>query len=333
MRLCPWCPVQVLTLRRSQHGFIGKVHTVHFSVARQWSNALLFRSQMTNLSNVIDTVRTHALLDPGNLSALLQCTADAELQGLPSDIDSPKLTALHELLGENWLGERVLDACTHLVTVGLHSPDSDRPETNRLNSLILPSIFDVQLTNAYNERHLSNTLKNLQKSLLADLPDIIAFTFNKRSVHWAPCIVSTKDLVVYQGDSLGWAADETMLAKLQWFLVDVLDTQGRWTEKALIVPDQGRASGSCGIVSLNTIHAFIDPSVPPWRQEDAATHRRIWLKNLLQFHLDSVRAANEVSASYSSHLRLADMLSLLAPSKPISCPFSTTRPSLSGWVR
>jgi Ulp1 family protease len=138
-------------------------------------------------------------------------------------------------------------------------------------------------------------LKDLRESLLTDLPNIIVFTFNKRHVHWAPCIVLTKDLVVYQGDSLHWAADETMLARLQWFLMDLMDMQGQWTKKALTVPDQGRDSGSCGIVALNAIHTFINPSVPSWRQEDAAKHRRIWLKNLFLFHLDSVHAADEVS--------------------------------------
>jgi len=163
--------------------------------------------------------------------------------------------------------------------------------------MILPSIFDVQLTNAYNAQHLSTTLKDLRDSLLTDLPDIIAFAFNKRSVHWAPCVVSTKDLIVYQGDSLGWAADKTMLAKLQWFLADVTDVQGQWTEKPLTVPNQGLDSGSCGIVALNAIHTFIDPSVPLWRQEDATMHRLTWLKKLLQFHLASVRSIDEVSTT------------------------------------
>lgn len=310
---------------------VGEVHIVHFSVGRRWSNALLFRSQMTNLSNVIETVRTHTLLDPGDLADLLQCTANVELHGLPPDLDAPQLSALYELLGENWLGERVLDACTHLVTLELQSSGSDRSDSDRPSSLFLPSIFDVQLGNAYNARHLSNTLKALRESLLADLPDIIAFTFNKRSVHWAPCVVSTKDLIVYQGDSLGWAADKAMLEKLQWFLADVTDTQGRWTEQALNVPNQGRGSGSCGIVALNAIHAFIDPSVPSWRPEDAAMHRRTWLKKLLLFHLNSVRAANEVSPWYDSHKPSAEVLSLGA-SEPVSCRLSRTCSSHSGRV-
>ena len=76
-------------------------------------------------------------------------------------------------------------------------------------------------------------------------------------VDWAPCVVLTKELIVYQGDSLGWAADKTMLAKLQWFLADVTDVQGQWTEKPLTVPNQGLDSRSCGIIALNAIHTFI----------------------------------------------------------------------------
>jgi hypothetical protein len=273
----------------------GEVYTVHFSVARRWSNALLFRNQISKLSDVVETVRTHSLLDPKDFNALLQCNATAELQGLPTDLDAPLLSALHELLDENWLGECVLDACTHQVTIELQSSGSDRSESHPTTSLILPSIFDVRLTNAYNAKHLSNTLKDLRESLLTDLPDIIAFAFNKRNVHWAPCVVSTKDLIVYQGDSLLWDPDETMLAKLQWFLADVTDVQGQWTEMPLTVPDQGRDSGSCGIVALNAIHMFIDPGLPPWRPEDAAVHRRTWLKKLLLFHLASVRSIDKVS--------------------------------------
>jgi hypothetical protein len=260
---------------------------------------LLFRNQTTKLSDVVETVQTHSLLDPGDFDALLQCSASAELHGLPTDLDAPLLSALHELLGENWLGERVLDACTHQVTIGLpcQPSGSDRSESSPPSSMILPSIFDVQLTNAYNAQHLSTTLKDLRDSLLSDLPDTIAFAFNKRSVHWAPCVVSTKDLIVYQGDSLGWAADKTMLAKLQWFLADVTDVQGQWTEKPLTVPNQGLDSGSCGIVALNAIHTFIDPSVPLWHQEDATMHRLTWLKKLLQFHLASVRSIDEVSTT------------------------------------
>jgi hypothetical protein len=80
---------------------------------------------MTKLSDIIEAVHTHTLLDPSDLDALLKCTANAELCGLPSDLDSPQLSALHELLGKNWLGERILDACTHLVTIKLQSSGSD----------------------------------------------------------------------------------------------------------------------------------------------------------------------------------------------------------------
>jgi len=281
---------------------IGKVHTIHFSVAQRWSNALLFRSQMTNLSNVIETVHTHALLDPNDLAALLQCTTNAELCRLPPDWDSPQLSALHKLLGENWLGECVIDVCTHLVTLQLLSSSSDQSKSDHPRLLILPSIFDVQLTNAYNARHLSNTLRAQRESLLVDLPDIINHVYvqqEERALGSLCCFDQGPSCLPRR---LGWAADETMLAKLQWFLADVTDTQGQWTEQALTVPNQGRDSGSCGIIALNAIHVFIDLSVPLWCQEDAAMHRRIWLKKLLLFHLDSVHSANEVSAWYGSHI-------------------------------
>jgi hypothetical protein len=65
-----------------------------------------------------------------------------------------------------------------------------------------------------------------------------------------------KDRIVQQGDSLGWDGDEEMLNKVKWFLHDVAEVQGKWTEGSLVIPNQGCDSGSCGIVALSTIESF-----------------------------------------------------------------------------
>jgi hypothetical protein len=104
-----------------------------------------------------------------------------------------------------------------------------------------------------------------------------------------------KKRLVQQGDSLEWAPDEAMLDKLRWFLGDVTDTQGKWTEKALPVPYQGPGSGSCGIISLSVIQAFADPNVMPWSLEMASKFRHNWLRELLLHHLTAIRSLAKVS--------------------------------------
>jgi Ulp1 family protease len=241
---------------------------------------------MDKVNSIIEAIRTHSLLGPDDFEALLQCRDIGELHGFPPecDFDVANFTSLHELLGENWIGECVLDTRAYQVMAELKSKN-DCPSV-----LILPTIFHTQLSNAYRDNRLSKHLKDLRDSLLADLPAFIAFIFNKRHCHWAPCIISTTELLVQQGDSLRWAPDESMLAMLRWFLGDVTEIQGTWKEKELPVPYQGPKSGSCGIIALNVIHTFIDHDAMPWCLERSSTFRHSWLRALLLHHLAAVQA-------------------------------------------
>lgn len=263
---------------------------VHFRNARLWSNALLFRQQQKKVNDVVTVIRTHNLLDPVDLEAFCQQHATAYFHGFPNSFDAPNVFSLHELLDENWIGERVLDARAYQL-MQQSKRRSDCPTV-----FTLPAVFHTQLTNAYRDNRLSKDLKDIRDSLLIDSPDFLGFVFNKSGSHWATCIVSLKERVVQQGDSLRWTPDEAMLAKLQWFLGDVTDTQGKWIEKPLSLPYQGGGSGSCGIVALNAIEVIVDPDAKLWSQGESASFRRTWLRELLLHHLTAIRSEKTVSS-------------------------------------
>jgi Ulp1 family protease len=266
----------------------GDIYSVHFRDACLWSNALLVHDQVSKIRSLADEVRIHGLLDLDDFDAFTQCSINADLFGFPYEVDPPSFTGLHELLGENWIGERVLDARAYQITESVKSCH-DCPTL-----LILSSHFHTRLSNAFNSNQLCKGLKEIRESLLTDLPDVLAFVFNKKNSHWAVCIVSMKTRIVQQGDSLGWTQDDSMLAKLQWFLQDVTEAQGVWSEKPLVVPNQGSDSGSCGVIALSIIHSFIDPAISPWCPEKASSFRRQWLQALIQHHLAAIRSQDEV---------------------------------------
>jgi hypothetical protein len=266
----------------------GKTLCVHFHDVRLWSNALMFRQQQRKVNEILKTIRTHDLLNPLDFDAFCQCFVTAHLYGFPPA--SPTVFDLHELLDENWIGESILNARAYQI-MQQTKMRSDCPTV-----FTLPSSFHTRLTNEYCDQRLSPDLRDIRESLLNESPELFAFVFNKSNSHWATCIVSLKDCIVRQGDSLRWSPDVTMLAKLQWFLGDVADIQGEWVEKPLSVPYQGISSGSCGIVALNAIEVFVDPKAKLWSIEEAANFRRLWLRKLLLDHLKAKRSEEAVSS-------------------------------------
>ena len=270
----------------------GDHYTIHFRDVRLWSNALCFNEQKKKIQSVIDAVQAHSLLDHDNLGQLLQSHPSANLLGFPKGVDVPNLAGLHKLIGENWIGERILEARSYQVMRAVNSQVAPgQPPI----LIIFPPIFHVQLTNAYQANRLSKYLKEIRESLLANLPQFIAFTFNKEGVHWLTSIVVTEDLLVYQGDSLDWAPDDKLPIKLKWFLSDVMEVQGRWREKALGVPLQGPSSGSCRVISMSVIHSFVEPVAAAWSIDQALDFRMTWLKEFLEHHIAAVRSPHNVS--------------------------------------
>jgi len=266
----------------------GVRHHVHFRDVRIWSNALLVSKRIADVQAVIDAVRSHGLLDPEDFDTLQQTPVNVPIKGFPQTVDVPDVATLRELLFENWLGERVLDAYGHLTMTTINTK---KPNT----ILILPSIFHTQLTNAYRRSQLTTALKDLRESLLTSLPRFIAFVFNKDLSHWAPCVISTAGRVVHQGDSLRWDPDKKLLAMLEWFLGDITEVQGKWVDSYLDVPYQGSGSGSCGLVAFNAIQTFVDPDAKPWFDKQASDWRLDWMGLILKQHCTAVRCPTVVS--------------------------------------
>jgi hypothetical protein len=237
---------------------------------------------------VAGTIRSQNLLDLKEYAAFLECPASTSLQGLPKSYSPPSFIHLHELLDENWIGERILDARGYQVMQAIN--EAMGPSM----VVFLPSIFHSQLSVAFRARKFSTTLKALRGSLLDHLPRFIAFVFNKDLTHWAPCVVSVEDRIVRQGDSLEWASDADMLSMIRWLLGDITQEYGEWKETMLAVPRQGAGSGSCGIVAMSAIERFIIRDSVPWSTLVATQFRHRWLGELVQFHLKAIESSNKV---------------------------------------
>jgi hypothetical protein len=227
---------------------------------------------------VADTLRSQNLLKHEDYKTFLKCRISSTLKGFPNHYSLPSFVHLQELLDENWIGERVLDARGYQIMQAINGQIG--PST----IVILPSIFYSQLTVAYRSKVFSTSLKALRGSLLTDIPRFIAFILNKDHVHWAPCIVSLEDRAVRQGDSLGWSFDKDLLAKMEWLLGDVTKAHGGWTEAALDVQRQNPGSGSCGIVAFSAIHRFLVTDAIPWSPGLATEFRHRWLAELVSHH-------------------------------------------------
>ena len=237
---------------------------------------------------VAGTIRSQNLLDPQDYSAFLECSASTTLRGFPKSYFAPSFAHLHELLDENWIGERILDARGYQVMQTIN--ETLGPST----VVILPTIFHTQLCIAFRARKFSTALKTLRGSLLNDLPRFIAFVFNKDLTHWAPCVVSVEDRIVRQGDSLNWHLDANMLSMIRWLLGDITQEYGEWKEMMLAVPQQGASSGSCGIVAISAIERYIVWDSVPWSTHVATQFRHRWLGEFVEFHLKADQSSNEV---------------------------------------
>jgi hypothetical protein len=270
------------------HRFSGMIYSVHFREARLWSNVGLLRDKVATITAIADTIRSQNLLNGDEYMAFLECPAATRLQGFPKRLSVPLLLTLQELLDENWIGERILDAQGHLIMQAVN--DRHGPST----VLILPAYFHTQLSVAYRSKSYSTSLKTLRGSLLTNLPRFIAFIANKKLAHWAPCVISLEDRVVRQGDCLNWDSDEELLAKIEWLLGDITKVHGKWTEAKLDVPYQGSRSGSCGIVAFSAIHKFLLTDTTPWSTDLAAQFRHRWLGELVRHHLKAVKSSKQV---------------------------------------
>jgi hypothetical protein len=276
-------------------------HTVHFQDVRRWANAFNVSERINKIRTVVNSVKENELLSLAELETLMSFPVDGPLPGFPDSLDPPSLTSLHELLYENWLGERVIDAYLHIIGQQL---DESYPGLIQLYDCY----FHLELTSAFEKKKLTPQLRQLRDNILAKPPRIVAFFVNKDQVHWAPTATVLDDRLVLQGDSAGFQNNPRLRSMMEWLLSDIAPEDGPWSNGILATERQGPGSGSCAIASASSIvdfavesakqFGFSQPSIPissvipRWTNATSATVRFQWLRTLLLFAIDGSRFAS-----------------------------------------
>ena len=241
---------------------------------------------------MLGAIQDHQLLTSPEYEKLLQHSLDGPLLGYRPGLSAPTLACLSELLHENWLGERLLDA-----VLDLFSKELNRSVPNLIK--LLDCAFHMELSNSFHAGRPSTELIKLREEFLANPPIIVAFLLNKGQVHWSPAATVMDIRTVLQGDSSGFPPQEELCRMIQWWLRDVVPEDGEWEERGLPVEQQGTQSGSCGLASVSAIAHLArameetiagkgsNLSFASWTDGDSSTVRLNWMQVLLRTHLTS----------------------------------------------
>jgi hypothetical protein len=260
----------------------------------------------------LEAVDSRELLSDMEYKQLLLCRFDAPLVGFGTGLRAPSISGLTELLGENWLGENLIDAVLDRLSLDLNQaiPDLIR---------ILDCSFYTDLRHAYDTQRLSPYLIKLREEFLRDPPSLVAFIMNKDQCHWAPAVVVLPIHTVLQGDSAGFAFEQNLCDAVTWWLQDIVLEDGEWEERLLDVPLQQPGSGSCGLASISAIVSFAhciektltgNPPIPTsfalWTDERSHETRCSWIQSLLRIHLQAITIRTVSIAAYKSQVLQAE---------------------------
>ena len=252
------------------------------------------------MQSVLETVHRLQLLSIPEYLNILQLKLDSRLQGFRAN--SPSFQGLDELLGENWLGEVLINARLDLLTVELN-----RTVPNLIR--LLPCHFHLELINSFDRRRPSALLATLREEMLINPPCLVAFLLNKNQCHWAATVTALDMRTVFQGDSAGYDDESKLTKMMQWWLGDVVAEDGVWVDRDLPVPRQDADSGSCGLAAVSaivklarliedTLEGPIDtPRSMLWTNGMSFAVRCEWMQLLLRRHLSAL-GAQQVSRSY-----------------------------------
>ena len=264
------------------------------------------------IKQVMDAIQHHNLLTPFERRQFGQLHFNKPLPGFDPDNAAPLIYSLHELLGETWLGERVLDAYMYLLSCQL---SAKLPNF----ALILDCFFHLELTNAFTERRLTSRLQKFREDILVRSPQFVAFLINKAGVHWAPLVVDLSSRVVLQGDSAGFSPQDNLSQMIEWWLGDVTPEGGVWHARSLEVEMQSVGSGSCGLASAGAIQSFLlaaagrssyevllPRNFAEWTDSTSPIVRRNWLQAIIQAAVTAHAAevcknCSEAVSGYNSH--------------------------------
>lgn len=207
------------------------------------------KQHVYKLQEVVDEILLHNMLSPAERDEFFALGINTPFQGFSPNIAAPNAISLHELLGERWLGERIIDARLELFSADLNSTTLDLV-------VILPCDFHLELEESYITRHVSPRLKQLQERIICTPPHLLAFLVNKEGIHWAPCIVVVSERLVLEGDSSHFPPYPNLLRMVQWLLADVVQEDGPWKSDSLDVEQQRQRHGSCGLAAVSAIITF-----------------------------------------------------------------------------
>ena len=242
-------------------------------------------------------IRHEQLLTAEECDVILQEAWDCLLRGFCGDLDRITLSHLHELLDENWLGERLINCILDLFSCQLnrHTPNL---------IWFLDSAFHMELQNSYCRRRASPLLTKLREEFLVNPPVIIAFLLNKQDCHWAAPTSTILELrTVFQGNSGAFLFDEDLCAMVQWWLQDIAEEDGVWEARELPVKRQDARSGSCSLASISATAKFacqmeetltqqplLELSFALWTNQESHAVRSNWLQVILRAHLTSTES-------------------------------------------
>jgi hypothetical protein len=246
---------------------------------------------VVKVQRVIDTVLHYDLITPAEYQSLLVFRLDSTLPGFRSGLWAPTMASLHDLIDENWLGERVIDARLDVL-----SRDLNAHIKNFIR--LLDCSFHLDLENSFREQRLSRQLRQIREEILVSPPVLLAFLINKGQIHWAAAAVVTTLRIVLQGDSAGFDPHGGLFEMVRWWLRDAVPEDGEWEERLLPVEQQGPTSGSCALASVSGIMSLAHGMLATltgcspadsgpnhftlWTNENSALVRREWLQVLLR---------------------------------------------------
>ena len=218
------------------------------------------------------------------------------LQGF-TGVQALSIQSLYELVGENWLGESLLDARMQLLEHEINTTGFSRVTPFLIR--FFPCYFHSELTISFSNRRLSTNLARYREELLASPPMILAFLLNKDNEHWAPAAVLMFPRTVLQGDSYGYPPQDNLLEMIQWWLQDTAPEDGPWTTADLVTPEQYAGSGSCGLAAVTALVSLArsidsavngprDTNVPLsslWTHKNSSCVRAEWMTILIRHHI------------------------------------------------
>lgn len=264
---------------------------LHFRDIRRFSNINHLHTRIASVRRVLDAIQDKHLLTATEYGRLVHCYFNRPLFTNRTDLTLPTLGTLEELVNENWLGERIIDAMFSLLTSELNHTT---PNLIR----VLDCTFHMELSNSFHSKSPSRELIKLRDEFLVNPPVIVAFLLNKQECHWSPTATIPTIRTVLQGDSSTFPANENLRAMVEWWLRDVTPEDGEWDERSLAVEQQDAQSGSCGLASISSIVSFArsveetltgnvlaESSFIPWTNENSSAVRYQWMQLLLRAHL------------------------------------------------